>query len=304
MALSGCVTTGRFKEQVARTEAAQKHADETLSQLNDAQRELTDARKKIAEEQGVIDSDRAQLVDLQAKVKAGEEQLAAMQRSNKVLTDSMDASKNALQKKVSELVKEKDDLSRKISDLTRSMNDQLADLNTKVAHLQAEKDALQKEKDDELARVKKNYDEITAGLKSEIEKGSVQISQLKGRLTLNVVDKVLFATGQASLNEQGRAVLDQIGEVLKTLHDKDVRIEGHTDNVPIAGDLTSRFATNWELSTARATAVARYLQDKDGVDPQHLVAAGYGEYRPVAPNDTPENRALNRRIEIVLVPRE
>ncbi len=87
--------------------------------------------------------------------------------------------------------------------------------------------------------------------------------------------------------------------------DKNIRIEGHTDNKPIVGDPLAKYPSNWELSTARATAVARYLQDKDKVDPARLVAAGYGEFPSGRlERHALENRALNRRIEIVLVPRD
>jgi len=96
----------------------------------------------------------------------------------------------------------------------------------------------------------------------------------------------------------------KVGAALKAIQDKAIRVEGHTDNVPIATSLQDRFASNWELSTARATAVVRYLQDKAGIAPDHLIAAGYGEFRPIAPNTTPEGRTQNRRIEIVLVPVE
>ncbi len=80
-------------------------------------------------------------------------------------------------------------------------------------------------------------------------------------------------------------------------------MEGHTDNVPIGSRLAERFPSNWELSTARATTVARYLQDK-GIDPKLLSACGYSEFRPVSPNDTDENKAKNRRIEIALIPKD
>ena len=119
-----------------------------------------------------------------------------------------------------------------------------------------------------------------------------------------MVDKILFDSGMAEVRGEGRKVLGSIGKVLKDITNKDIRIEGHTDNIPIKGELKSKYPTNWELSTARATAVARYLQDEAKVTPERLVAAGYGEYRPVALNDTAENRALNRRIEIVLTARE
>ena len=120
----------------------------------------------------------------------------------------------------------------------------------------------------------------------------------------NHYNRILFDSGQADVRADGQKVLEKVGKILTTVADKDIRIEGHTDNKPIVGDLKNKYATNWELSTARATAVLRYLQDVAKVDGKHLVAAGYGEFRPVAPNDTPEQRALNRRIEIVLVPRD
>ena len=94
-------------------------------------------------------------------------------------------------------------------------------------------------------------------------------------------------------------VLDEIMAV----KDKAIRIEGHTDNVPIRGALTAKYATNWELSAARAINVTRFLQ-KQGLDPMLLTAAAYGEYKPVAPNDSDEGKAKNRRIEIVLVAKE
>jgi len=99
-------------------------------------------------------------------------------------------------------------------------------------------------------------------------------------------------------------VLNRVGEVLKGLVDKAIVIEGHTDDVRISGDLAKRFPTNWELSTARATSVVRYLQEAAGIPPDRLSAVGFGPYRPVGPNDTSEGRARNRRIEIKLVPLE
>jgi len=98
-------------------------------------------------------------------------------------------------------------------------------------------------------------------------------------------------------------VLGKVIEILKTVNDKAVRIEGHTDDIPIKGSLTGRYPTNWELSAARAINVARYLQ-KQAISPANLSAAGYGEFKPVADNSTVEGRAKNRRIEIVLVPKD
>jgi chemotaxis protein MotB len=140
-------------------------------------------------------------------------------------------------------------------------------------------------------------------MKGEIAQGQVTISELKGKLTVNMVDAILFDSGKAEVKRGGEEVLAKVVDILKGVQDKMIRIEGHTDNVQIVGNLTKRFPTNWELSAARAINVARFLQGQ-GIDPSVLVAVANGEYRPVAPNDTDEGRARNRRIEIVLVPRE
>ena len=117
-----------------------------------------------------------------------------------------------------------------------------------------------------------------------------------------MVDRVLFDSGQAQVKPAGVLVLKQVADVLNKITDKQIRIEGHTDNVPISSKLQDRFKTNWELSTARATTVVRYLIDHGGVDRQYLSAVGYADTHPIASNDTEEGRSSNRRIEIVLVP--
>jgi chemotaxis protein MotB len=118
-----------------------------------------------------------------------------------------------------------------------------------------------------------------------------------------MVEKILFDSGSAAIKQNGKEVLARVAEILSSIHDKQIRIEGHTDNVQIGPALAEKFPTNWELSTARSTTVVRYLQ-KQGVDPTFLSAAGYSEYSPVDANETEEGRARNRRIEIVLIPLE
>jgi chemotaxis protein MotB len=140
-------------------------------------------------------------------------------------------------------------------------------------------------------------------MKSEISKGQVTISELKGKLTVNMVDSILFDSGKAEVKEGGLEILGRVISILKDVTDKSIRIEGHTDNVQIVGGLARRYPTNWELSAARAINVARHLQDQ-GIDPGQLAAVAYGEWKPVATNDTAEGKAKNRRIEIVLAPKE
>jgi chemotaxis protein MotB len=116
-------------------------------------------------------------------------------------------------------------------------------------------------------------------------------------IVIRIMDKAFYDTGKADLKEKARATLDRIAPVIKDLPNE-IRIEGHTDNVPIS---TYEFKSNWELSVRRATEVVKYLIEKSGVSPKRISAAGYAEYRPVAENDNDANRALNRRIEIIIM---
>jgi chemotaxis protein MotB len=120
---------------------------------------------------------------------------------------------------------------------------------------------------------------------------------------MDVVDKILFASGEAKVKKEGLEVLKRVVDILKNMKDKNIRIEGHTDNVKIAGHLIRVYPTNWELSAARALNVTRYLQEQ-GIDPKIISATAFGEYQPLADNDTPEGRAKNRRIAIILLPKD
>jgi len=173
----------------------------------------------------------------------------------------------------------------------------LSDLRKQVSAVAAEKAKVEQEK--------LSLTELTDSLRQEIEAKEVKITELEGKLTVNLMDKVLFDSGKAEIKKAGREVLDKIAKnLLNKYPARPVRVEGHTDNVPIGSELRAKFPTNWELSTARATSAARYLQDRGGVSPERLSAVGYSEYHPIVSNDTEDGRARNRRIEIILLPPE
>ncbi len=182
---------------------------------------------------------------------------------------------------------------------------QVADLTTFRYQLQrsgaelAEKVAL---KEKELLALRSTQDELVSELKGEIADKTVQVERIRDQLRVDLVDEVLFDSGEATLKPAGTLVFGKIGAVLAKSGDRRVEVQGHTDNVPITGALAKRFATNWELSAARATNVVRFLQDQAKLDPTRLSAAGYAEFRPRGPNDTEAGRRQNRRIEILLVP--
>ena len=114
------------------------------------------------------------------------------------------------------------------------------------------------------------------------------------------MDKILFDSGSVEINDRGMKLLQIMAKPLKENKVQDILVEGHTDNVPLSAELKKRFPSNWELSTARAAAVVRFLQGQVGIEPERLSARGYSFYRPVAPNTTDEGRHQNRRIEIIL----
>ena len=181
--------------------------------------------------------------------------------------------------------------------------------STQVEKLEEALSALRKEirtVADEKAKVeqeKVSLTELTASLQKEMEAKEIEITELKGRLTVNLMDKVLFDSGEAQIKKAGREVLNKIAKnLLNKYPDRAILVEGHTDNVPIGKELQAKFATNWELSNARATSAVRYLQEYGNVVPERLSAVGYSEYHPIETNDTEEGRARNRRIEIILLP--
>ena len=145
---------------------------------------------------------------------------------------------------------------------------------------------------------------IETSLKDQIAAQQVEVIEAENKLKVIFVDKILFDSGSAEINPKGRELLLAMAKSLKENKNQNIIIEGHTDNVALTAYLMKRFPSNWELSTARASAVARFFDKEGGISPQRLTACGYSFYRPVAPNDTPEGRSQNRRIEIILEPVE
>ncbi|HVP66045.1 MAG TPA: OmpA family protein [Anaeromyxobacteraceae bacterium] len=184
------------------------------------------------------------------------------------------------------------DLEKKVSALQGKLDAtqaQLSQAESAKSQLQAEKGALEKKSAE--------YEQLAASLKGQITAGQVEISELRGKMTVKLKDKILFPSGSASLSKEGKAALDAVASAFKDLKDKNVIVAGYTDDVRVSSK--GPWKDNWDLSTARAASVVRYLQSKS-VPPVFLGALGFSEYRPVDTNKTPEGRGQNRRIEIAL----
>jgi chemotaxis protein MotB len=187
----------------------------------------------------------------------------------------------------------------------KELTDKVDKLEGEKAELATAKEELSKEvaaKSGELAELKGTYDKLEDKMKDEIAKGDISLSQDGGRLRVGLIDKILFDSGEAAISKRGEEVLARVGAVLAAIDDKQIQVSGHTDRTPISDKLAGQFPSNWELSTARAINVVRFLSEKASVPPERLVASGYGEYHPIANNKSAAGRAKNRRIEILLTP--
>jgi chemotaxis protein MotB len=157
-------------------------------------------------------------------------------------------------------------------------------------------------KEDEIQKLQGTYQELEAKMKEEISKGDVRLSQAGGRIKVDLVDKILFDVGDASVTGRGAEVLSRVGTVLAAVENKKIQVSGHTDDLPISDRLRDRYPSNWELAAARASNVVRFLEEKGIVPGRRLVVAAYGPWEPISSNRTAAGRARNRRIEIVLTP--
>jgi chemotaxis protein MotB len=142
------------------------------------------------------------------------------------------------------------------------------------------------------------FRKLVTQFKSLTDAGKLQVEIRENRMIVRLGDKILFDPGKTDLKQEGKDALTQVAAVLKDLPNRNYQVAGHTDNVPIK---SKRFRSNWDLSTARAVEVVNFMITS-GLDAKRLSAAGYADQSPVVPNDTPDNMAKNRRIEITLVP--
>jgi chemotaxis protein MotB len=259
---SGCVTTSKFNAKVSE-----------LDQLRaDHDRAAADREKKL----------QADLADLKVQL---DQMTADRDATHKQLDDAM-ALATTLKKKLEQLGQNVDKLTSEKGQLSQT----LADAKARLEDLRKQKAAAE-------ARAA-TFRSLIAKLRSMIDSGQLKVVIRDGRMLIALPNDVLFDSGKTNIKPAGQAALAQVAQVLSSIADRKYLVAGHTDDVPIH---SARFPSNWELSTGRAVEVTKFLV-ASGMKPQVLAASGYGEFDPVAPNDSPDHRAQNRRIEIVLQP--
>ena len=217
---------------------------------------------------GEIDNMKQNVSQLETRINALEQENAAL----KTQLNRAQEEKMGLQARLKTAEDDKVGLEgrlRSTEEGKATLQQENALLRAQVAEIARQRDSAMAEKEKVISGLKSTYDNLVKELNKEIQTGQIAITQLKDKLSLTMVEKVLFDSGSADIKKDGKKVLERVGEILKQVKDRQINVEGHTDNVPISSRLRDKFPTNWELSTARATNVVRYLKEKVGLDPRN-----------------------------------
>ena len=254
---------------------SQSKYDDLKQRYDAAQEQLGQRQQRIGTLGASLQDTRAELAQRKRDNAQAQSELEAIERERQQLV--------AEQKRLSEqLVAASQDRER-LKQSTRLLQEALQQVGKRRAEAERRANELRS---------------LLTRFKSLIDAGTLKIAMADGRMVLQLSTDVLFESGSAKLSKQGKATIEEVTNVLKEVPERRYQVEGHTDNVPIHNP---RYASNWELAAARGLGVVQAMIS-GGVDPHAVSAASYGEFHPVAPNDTDAGRAENRRIEIILVP--
>jgi chemotaxis protein MotB len=229
--------------------------------------------------------------------------LSACVSKNKYLEleTSMNETQARLEEDKRDLQAQNDKLKNENNRYLNTIEDLKGTIEGLEGELEKERSVVQ-QKDKEISDLQKTREEIENSLKDQIAQKNIKIEEIEGKLKVTFVDKILFDSGSVKIKPKGREVLLTLADSFKDNKGQSIVVEGHTDDVQIGLALQDRFPTNWELSTARATSVVRFLQEKGTIEPERLTASGFSFYKSVDTNETDEGRKQNRRIEIILTP--
>lgn len=289
--LTSCVSQEAYRSALDKNGDLSFELAQQRQQIAQLQADLGERQRKVDDCTDTTKQLQQQAVESGAEIERQAEIYQARQAANQQQLDELSRQKQNLQQELN-ITQER---YRQLEEVNSDQSATISDLRQGLEREQIAKQA-------RIAQMANTYNKLVDSLESEIKRGEVTISKLQNRLSVNLVQEILFPSGSADLSDAGKKVISQVGDVLKGVEDKDIRIEGHSDNVQLTQSLQQRFPSNWELSAARAANVVRFLQDNVGIGGEKLSIGAYSFYRPVAPNDSEEGRAKNRRIQIVLVP--
>ena len=275
--------------------------------IEDYERKTDEAaglRGELAKYQGEID-------ELQRKIEELEGQIKQKDLESQELSQSLTMARRHSQQietRVADLraqltgqQSQQSESAKKVQRLQRALENS----RTRVRELQKNLVAVQKKLlrfEDRIRFQIQLEKDMKAQLSRERRRGIVQVRREGDRVLISIASAILFRSGSAKIRSESKALLVKFSSLLRRYSNREVQVQGHTDNVQISDRLAERWETNWELSAARATRVLRYFVEVGNLDPRRVSGAGMGEFRPIADNDTREGRRTNRRIEIVIFP--
>ena len=276
---------------LSRLEKTLESLSSELSSVRIGKVELTQTREDVARDRDALRLRTAQLEDTLNLAEASLREVRGEMERIRNLKDSLE--------------KRNQELALTLRTDTAKIQAQLAEMEAEKQLLHSQLDGLRRELESaredmasEKAKLTQALDVLKRDLKVQIDRGDVDVLEYSNVIVVNIKDSVLFDPESPLLKESYGDILLAVASAFQNFPDKIVRIEGHTAVFP-----SRRWASSWDLGAARAVAVARFFQEKAGMDPTRLVALSFGEYRPLASNDTAESRSKNRRVQIVLADR-
>jgi chemotaxis protein MotB len=262
--------------------------NQKVIQLNQETSALHNQIRKNAERLKELDSARERISELEETIRILKEDLAEEKKTKGATVTEL---QERLQDSQSHIRYLEEEIAREQQE-SQQLHGQLLDLKGEKASTETR-----------MGQTKSTYEALISDLKQQIEEKEVTIKAFEEKISVTFVDRILFDFGKASISPEGKTILKKVGEILKNVRGRQIRVLGHTDNIPILPEYQHRFASNWELSAARAAAIVRDFEKKIGLDPRNLEAVGRSFYDPIASNETDKGRAQNRRVEIIIAPK-
>lgn len=281
--LYGCVGVEEFEAKVSESAGLRKEIESARARITLLRRTIDDLQKQNTDRR----LEGEELTQSLTMARRHGQQLETKLADLRARIFSQDLENKITEKKTSELKSSFEETGKKI----RALEEANVSLKKKIARFE-----------DKLRLQEQIKKDLAAQLSAEIKSGAIVVSRAGDRVIIGLESSTLFSSGRAAIRRAGKKHLRKISRILLRYTNREIQVQGHTDNDPISERLIERWESNWELSTARATRVLRFLVEVGNVDPKIISAAGLGEFRPIADNSTKAGKKKNRRIDIVLFP--
>ena len=312
--VTGVIFHGKYENAGEKLEAS----NEKLSSLNDKIDQLTEENSKLSDqinknieldkEIGRLNKELETAVgrntQLEDKLRLEKEMGEYLKKEALSLKDMVSKLQGQLQgeKSLKEKISKLEENLRKQKEMWTSLKKEALSLKDMISKFQGQLQGEKSLAESRIKELKSASNSLIVELEKQLKNKEMTIRGFKKKLTITFVDRLLFDLGKATITTEGGSILGKVGNILKNIQGMQIWIVGHTDNIPIKKKYLYKFPSNWELSSARAAAVANYFQKNNSIDPETLTVIGRSFYEPIDTNSTKEGRARNRRVEIIIAP--